>query len=205
MSRIIPLNKIPKEIGIALSGGIDSMAILNYLLLKKHNVTIVHYVHDSSNASEELDFVSRVAADLELPIVIGKFSSSNNSTSKEANWRSQRYEFFTSLQMPIVTGHTLDDAVETYLFTCFNGLGKIMPYKHANVIRPFLLTTKNQLIDHATENKVSFYTDITNLNVDFAARNRIRHSILPEVLKINPGLYKIIKKRIVEKHLIKNI
>ena len=53
-------------------------------------------------------------------------------------------------------------------------------------------------VDEWAERKnVPFVEDGSNRNLRFC-RNRIRHNILPEALKINPGLYKVVKKKLQE-------
>jgi tRNA(Ile)-lysidine synthase TilS/MesJ len=54
-------------------------------------------------------------------------------------------------------------------------------------------------MDYAARNKLEWLEDLSNQDVNFASRNRIRHEILPLALQINPGLYNMVKKRINEK------
>ena len=74
-----------------------------------------------------------------------------------------------------------------------------MEYSHANVIRPFLATRKSQLIDYAQTHQIAWLEDASNSDAVFAARNRIRHDILPAALQVNPGLHNMVRKRIIEK------
>ena len=90
-------------------------------------------------------------------------------------------------------GHHLDDVIETYLFSTIHGKSKLISYRNQNVIRPFLGTKKSDFVKWCQDKKVPFWDDKSNLDVDFA-RNRIRHNIIPEVLKINPGIHKVVKK-----------
>ena len=74
-----------------------------------------------------------------------------------------------------------------------------MEVKNENVLKPFLGTTKHELVKYAIKNSVPWITDPSNSNPEAASRNRIRNVILPELLKVNPGLFKVVKKRIIEK------
>jgi tRNA(Ile)-lysidine synthase len=74
-----------------------------------------------------------------------------------------------------------------------------MEYSHANVIRPFLATRKSELIDYAQTHQIPWLEDPSNQDVEFAARNRIRHDMLPSALLVNPGLHNMVRKRIIEK------
>lgn len=204
MASLSVLKSLPKDkIGVAVSGGIDSMSALHFLN-KRHNVVVLHYVHsESEKALEECQFVKEYCDKHDIQhIITYQKDTRPPDTSKEEHWRNGRYEFFKEFDFPIVTGHTLDDAVEWYLFSSFHGQGKFMEYSHGNIVRPFLATTKKKIIDYAEEYGVEFIHDVTNDDPEFASRNRIRNIILPEVLKVNPGIYKVVKKRILEK--IKN-
>lgn len=194
------INTLPREVGVAVSGGVDSMVALHFLR-QKHQVTAIHFCHaESATAEAEYAFVAKHCQEHKIPLLLGyQITTRPPGASREAYWRRDRYGYFHSIRMPIVTGHHLDDAVEWYLFTAFNGEGHFMEYQNQNVIRPFLGTTKSEIIAYAAKNQVPFIEDPTNHNPDFAARNRIRKNILPEVLTINPGLYKVVKKRVVEK------
>lgn len=192
--------KLPKKIAVAVSGGVDSMAALHILLDKGHDITIAHYVHDSSFSTDELSFVFSVAEDLKLPIILDKqMSSSNTGESKEEYWRIGRYKFFRALNIPVVVGHTLDDAVEWYLFAALNGKIQLMEYEHANVVRPFILQRKQALVDYLVGKNVTWLEDESNADVSFARRNRIRHELLPAALEINPGIYNMVKRMILKK------
>lgn len=201
MAFITVAKTLPKDtvVYVAVSGGVDSMVALHFLK-RKHKVEVLHYVHSNSeNAHKERDFVvdycnrHGIICHVEY-----QMTSKDKKDSQEENWRKARYQFFKKYGT-VVTGHTLDDAVEWYLFSCFNGLGKFMEYANGNVVRPFILTTKEKVLDYAVQHGVEYIHDVTNDDVEFAARNRIRNVILPEVLKVNKGIYKVVKKRIIEK------
>jgi tRNA(Ile)-lysidine synthase TilS/MesJ len=67
--------------------------------------------------------------------------------STEEHWRDERYKFFRTFNMPVITGHNLDDVIEWFLFSSLHGQGKVMPYNNKNVIRPFISTSKRSLED----------------------------------------------------------
>ena len=119
----------------------------------------------------------------------------NIALSKEEDWRTARYKFFTSLDELVCTGHTLDDMVEWYLFTSLMGEGRYMEYAHSNVVRPFICTKKSDILEYAIKHNISWLEDPSNKDANFAARNRIRYEILPAALKVNPGLYKTVSNR----------
>lgn len=190
---------LPKSIAIAVSGGVDSMAALHFLS-RKHDVTVLHYVHDSEYANVEFKFVDEYCRSVGISLLVEhQVPNRDRALSQEEYWRKGRYEFFNRVKMPVVTGATLDDAVEWYVFSAAHGVGKYMEYRHNQVIRPFLLTKKSELIEYAKRNNIPWLEDVSNQDPDYAARNRVRHLIIPELLKVNPGLYTVVKKRVAEK------
>jgi len=115
--------------------------------------------------------------------------------SWEEYWRDERYKIFHALYYPVVTAHHLNDCMETWIFSSLHGKPKMIPYNNKNVIRPFLATSKQEIVKWACNKKVEFIEDDTNKNTAFP-RNRIRHNIIPEALKVNPGLSTVIRKKL---------
>ena len=73
------------------------------------------------------------------------------------------------------------------------GFQSVIPYKKNNVIRPFLLNEKSVFEEWCNKRGVSYIYDESNSSIDYS-RNRIRHNIVPEALKVNPGLKLVVKK-----------
>ena len=188
--------KIPRDVGVAISGGVDSMCILNFLR-QNHNVTAYHFNHGTKNADLFERFVRAACAKLEIPIVVGDIKKSRpKGKSLEEHWRDERYAFLKEQDQTIVLGHHLDDCVETYLFNMCNGKDYTMPYRHHNCIRPFRLNKKAEIVERLkTRPDVMWVEDPSNIDDKFK-RNYIRWNLLPEALNVNPGLYKVIAKRI---------
>jgi len=155
---------------------------------------------DSVTAAAELEFVKTAASNAGIPLLVCKQTTQRNpKMSREAYWRQGRYAWFKEFDQPVVTGHHLDDAVEWYLMTALRGRGEYMAYSNGNVVRPFLCQKKSAILDYAAKYNVKYLHDASNDDVEFAVRNRVRHSILPEALKVNPGLYNVVRKRIFNK------
>lgn len=189
---------VPEKIYVACSGGVDSVAAAA-ILSEWRDVTLCHFGHADHASKEERKVVELLAKDLSLPLIVKDSDKDQPKGNKEHIWREDRYEWFRSLEGAVVTGHTLDDAVEWYLLTCFRGRGEFMPYAHKNVIRPFLLTKKEKLIEYAMSKNLLWWEDPTNKDSTFNVRNRIRNNILPEALICQPGLYGTVKRKIQEK------
>lgn len=193
------LKTLPKDIGIAVSGGVDSMVLLHFLR-KKYNVTVLHYVHDSDYADTEFKFVAEICTAWNLPMLVQVQPNTDiTGESREAYWREGRYQFFKSFDQPVCVGTNLDDAVEWYLFSCLRGEGHYMEYANENVVKPLLTTRKEELYQYARDNSVPWIEDPSNFDAQFCRRNMIRNELMPVALRANPGLYSVVKKRIVEK------
>lgn len=191
------LKPLPKQITIAFSGGVDSTAAVDFLS-RSHDVTCAFFDHGTYASEQAFDFVVRFCSSRDLPLIAGyNHKNKPQDQSWEEFWRTERYKFLDTLEYPVITAHTLDDCVETYLFSALHGCAKTIPYERNNVIRPFLVTNKYSLQDWCIKQKVNWLEDVTNLDPKFQ-RNYIRHNLLPHALHVNPGLYKTVKKLVLK-------
>ena len=197
MIRII--GKIPRSVTIACSGGVDSMTITDFLRKGKRDIQLAYFNHDTSHSRKSQNFVEEYAEKHKLNLVIGKVRGFKGRRSMEEFWRDERYKFLENINSPfIITGHHLDDCVETWLMSSFHGQPKLIPYRRNDKIyRPFLMTTKSDLKHYAEKNSVSWVEDITNSHTNFM-RNHVRHNIVPQVLKVNRGIRTTIRKKLIE-------
>jgi tRNA(Ile)-lysidine synthase len=190
--------RIPKEVCVAVSGGADSMAVVDFLK-QKHRVKLIHFNHGTAHGKEAEYFVRHYAKQNELDAEFGYISSSiPKGVSKEDFWRKERYDFFEKVvDGKLILAHNLDDAVETWLFTSINGNPKLIPAQRDYVIRPFILNKKSELRSWCEYKGVGFLDDPANKDLSYA-RVRLRENIIPEILKVNPGIYKVIAKKYLE-------
>ena len=189
------LNGVPKgEFGLACSGGVDSMAILDFLINGRYNPHVLYFNHNTEHGHESEKFITDYCKEKNLKLTIGR-TELKPTSNKEKIWSDLRYEFFSQFDFPIMTCHHLDDCVETYLFSCLRGFKSVIPYSRGNVIRPFLLNEKSVFEKWCKQKVVPFIQDQSNDCLDYS-RNRIRNKIVPEALKVNPGLKTVIKKMI---------
>ncbi len=189
------LGNIPNgEFGVACSGGIDSMVIVDFILRGGRKPNILYFNHNTDHGHSSEIFMKEYCQKNDLNLIIGKTDLSPNS-NKEKIWSDLRYEFFSKFDYPVITCHHLDDCIETYIFTCLRGFQSVIPYRKGNVIRPFLLNSKSELHKWSIKNDVPYIEDESNLCLDYS-RNRIRHKIVPEALLVNPGLKTVVRKMI---------
>jgi tRNA(Ile)-lysidine synthase len=188
--------KIPRKVVLACSGGVDSMAIADFLSAN-HDLTL-HFVHHGTETSKiAYDFINEYGMENNLKVLVNFIDDKKpERESQEEFWRNQRYKFFHSWgETPVITCHHLDDCVETWIWSSLNGTGKIIPYRNLNVIRPFRTTKKQDLIEWAQRKGVSWVEDKSNSDPKYI-RNYIRHELMPHALKVNPGIQKTILKKV---------
>jgi len=192
------LGKLPNRFFFACSGGSDSMAILDFLRNGRYNPIVLNFHHGTEFGREARRFLRKKCKEFSLPFVTHSIDERHMiGESKEAFWRRNRYRFFDAFPGPIVTAHHLDDAAEWWVFSCLHGQGKLIPYQNGNVIRPFLLTPKSEILSWAERKGVEYLDDPANKDEKFM-RSIIRHRIMPEALRVNPGLHKVVKKKIIK-------
>lgn len=185
---------------LACSGGVDSMAIASFYLNGGKNFKLAYFNHATVQANQMEEFCQGWAKENKVEIVFGKISFSKpKELSPEEHWRNERYAWLNSFGLPIITCHHLDDVVETWIFSCLHGNPKLISLRNGLVQRPFLLNEKQEFISWCTRHNVSWFEDKSNQDTN-VPRNRIRHNIIPEALKINPGLKKVIKKKLIQEY-----
>ncbi len=168
------------------------MGAYKFLVNGRRNPTPVFFDHGTETSAKAIKFLKSFDN-----LIIGSITNPARpkGISWEEHWRNERYSFLHSIEGPVVTGHNLGDAVETWIWGCLHGVPQIMPYNNRNVIRPFLLTNKTDLLQWAGSD---WLLDEGNDDISFT-RNRIRHNIMPEALKVNPGIAKVIKRKLLER------
>jgi len=188
--------KLPRNVWIACSGGVDSMAALDFLR-RNHRVHVLHFDHGTTHGKTASNFLQKYCNEKMIPITVGTCHGTvPPGLSREEWWREKRYEFFDKFStVPVITCHHLDDCVETWIWSSLNGTGKWVPYRRNHVIRPFRLNRKRDLTLWAELNTVPWIEDDSNADTCYT-RNYIRHEMMPHVLRVNPGIHKTIAKKI---------
>lgn len=193
---------LPKHVYIAFSGGIDSAVMLDIALKQKRDVTLLWFHHaDDSMAQQEFNFARYTANKFDLELQVHHGSPVPKGQSKENHWATERNTWFKMYNGLVCTGHHLNDVAEWYLMTAIADAkgGFLTNYQNDNVIRPLIITPKSRIVEYASENNLEYIHDLTNDDLTFNKRNRIRAELLPQVLSFNPGFLNTIRKRILEK------
>jgi len=194
---------------LAVSGGVDSVVLCELCKQAGFDFVIAHcnfqLREDESGRDEQ--FVRELAKKYSSEIFVKKFETEKyaeqNKLSIQVAARELRYEWFNSLIGDeikyILTAHHANDNIETLLMNFFkgtgiNGLQGILP-KQANVIRPLLFAKKEEFLEFAKENDLSYVEDSSNAS-DKYTRNYFRNQLIPSIQKVFPQ---------VEENLINNI
>ena len=186
-----------KDFAVACSGGVDSMTMLAFAMNAGRRPTVLFFDHGIPEDQPGLDVVQATVDKygLELKTYIMP-RDKDKSESMEEYWRKERYRWLYSLGMPVLTGHHLGDVMETWLFSSINGLSKLIPSHTNNIHRPLLATSRSEIVKWAIAHNVDWHEDELNKDLRFS-RCRIRHVIIPEILKINPGMGSMLAKKLV--------
>lgn len=189
--------KLPhKPMYIACSGGVDSMVLLDFLSRnKKRDISVAHVNHGTEYANRAESFVRSTCFKLRINCTVHRVKSQmSEGKSKEEFWRRERLNFFYSLNSPVLTAHHMGDVMEWWVFSALHGKPKLIPTTNKNILRPFLTTSKASIENWAKTHKLKWIDDPSNTDTSFM-RNQIRHNIIPEALKVNPGLEKVLRKK----------
>jgi tRNA(Ile)-lysidine synthase len=175
-------HKLPREVYVACSGGVDSMAAVDFLK-RNHDVFVLHFNHGTAHGAKAMEFVGNYCADNDIGFLMNGLYQSrkkNADESQEEYWRWIRYDWLERCtERQVITAHHLDDCVETWVWSSMHGQAKIIPYsRNDRILRPFRLTRKRDLELWANLKNVPYIEDDSNADVCYT-RNYIRHEMMP--------------------------
>lgn len=189
--------------GVAVSGGADSVALLEALreLAPKHEWTLVvlHLNHGLRGAASDADeqFVRDLAGELHLDVRVERAALQAGPGLEEAGREARRAFFARAMQdlglNRVATGHTRSDQAETVLFRLLRGTGPaglsaILPVTGEGLVRPLLEISREEITAWLGARGRAWREDESNADPSFA-RNRIRHRLLPQLSREwNPRL-----------------
>ena len=189
-----------KKLLLAVSGGIDSMVLLDLFYKLRFDICVVHcnfQLREIESDGDEM-LVKEICQDRYIPYFIEKFDTlefaKENKLSIQLAARKLRYDWFQEIISLgfdyVLTAHHLDDNVETFLinFTRGTGLEGLtgIPAQNGNIIRPLLSFSREEIENYALENKIQWREDSSNTS-DKYFRNKLRHDIVPVLKELNIG------------------
>ncbi|MBC8183551.1 tRNA lysidine(34) synthetase TilS [candidate division KSB1 bacterium] len=196
---------------IAVSGGVDSVVLLDLLFQLKDKLKlkleVIHLNHGirEEEALRDAKFVEQLVKKYQLPLVLEKVNvpdfSKQHRLSEEEGARVLRYRFFKYILGEtgadwVALGHHADDQVETVLDHFMRGSGIKglcgMPFKRDKYLRPLLYVTRKEIETYADDLSLEYLIDSTNEMVKYR-RNRIRHELIPQIKEhFNPGINTVV-------------
>jgi tRNA(Ile)-lysidine synthase len=198
------------RLGVGLSGGADSVALLRALKERSGelglalHVAHLHHGLRGAEAEADLEFARALAAELELPFHEGRVEAAAEAAAKgetlEEAARRLRYGWFRELMglgevEAVATAHTRDDQAETVLAKFlrgawtegFSGIHPEVEFPEGRILRPLLGTTRAEVEAYLKGMGQEWREDSSNRHLTFT-RNRIRHELLPLLEGWNPRL-----------------
>lgn len=189
---------------VALSGGMDSVALLHALKglsSSRFRLCAAHFEHGirGEDSLGDLAFAQKLCEDWEIPFFFERAEvpkiAKESGENVEACARRLRYAFFEKIRLreglPVtVTAHHLRDQAETLLLNLVRGSalrGMRGLGGQPGVLRPFLGVTKAEIGRYVRENGLSWREDLSNADERYA-RNFIRREVLPLLRRLNPEM-----------------
>jgi tRNA(Ile)-lysidine synthase len=193
---------------LAVSGGIDSIAMLRLFHEAGQAVAVVHCNFQLRGEASDGDqqFVETLCRDLAIPCFVKRMDTiayaEAEGLSTQLAARALRYTWFEEVRVRegfdrIATAHHLNDALETVLLNWTrsanpDGLAGI-PVQHGVIIRPLLFATRAAIETYAALGKLTWREDASNQTDDYA-RNFIRHQVVPRLKELNPSLEQTVQR-----------
>jgi tRNA(Ile)-lysidine synthase len=206
-----------ERVGIAVSGGADSVALLRAMLELREELgvvlSVVHFNHGIRGAEGDADaeFVARLAREHKLQLHQARgdvpFFAKKWKLGTEAAARRLRYDLFRAVlaegsASKIATAHTRDDQAETVLLRVLRGAGTrgtagihpVLKIENGAIIRPMLETSRSEVEAYLKSIGQDWREDSTNADVAYS-RNRVRHELLPLLERnYNPNIREVLSE-----------
>ena len=213
LSRELHLDLQGRTLLIAISGGVDSTALLLAAHLLKHrwqvSLRAAHLNHNlRSESVREACAVSALCASLGIPCHFGSTSvavyARRLNLGLEEAGRILRYRFLFGVSRKlgahhVLTGHHLNDLAEDMLLRLTRGTG--WPHlagmeaedRGTGLLRPLLMKPKEELRDFVNSSGLTWQEDLSNQDMTFT-RNRVRQAIMPLLLLENSNFLQTVKQ-----------
>lgn len=207
------LIKEGEKIVVGVSGGPDSMCLLNILNnLKgklKIQLVVAHINHMiREEAEEETRYVQNYCNKIGIDCFIKRINvlekSNKEKIGTEEAGRKARYDFFEEVFLKvgatkIATAHNANDNAETVLMNIFRGVGTsglkgIEPIREGKYIRPLIECERQEIENYCQDNKLEPKIDKSNFE-NIYTRNKIRNILIPQIKsEFNPNIVEALNK-----------
>lgn len=198
LKKLAGVDALQKNYLLAVSGGADSMVAATLFHEAGIRFAVAHcnFHLRGNDSNRDMLFVQRMAEKWQVPFFVREFDTlsvqNNSGKSVEMVARELRYDWFSDISVDfdyIVTAHHATDAAETMLLNLTRGTGLKglcgIPSVNGKIIRPMLIFTAQEIRQYADNQCIEYVEDYTNHD-EAIARNRIRHSVIPQLEMLNP-------------------
>lgn len=202
LQKVLPLNKAAPKFLLAVSGGLDSMVLVDLFSRSPWSFGIAHcnFQLRGEASNEDALFVGAKAVELDVDFYVTGFETKSFAARQKLSIqeaaRQLRYDWLEEIRAEnnydyLITAHHLDDSLETFLFNFAKGSGLKgllgIPAKNGPILRPLLGFSRSELEIYYSRRKLLHREDASNANDDYD-RNKIRHQVIPVLQNINPAL-----------------
>lgn len=200
-----------QKILLAVSGGKDSVLMVQLFKLCNYNFSIAHCNFNlrADEAQRDESFVRLLANSLAVPFHVAHFDTkgyaAKHQVSTQMAARDLRYQWFEEIRRQrnydfVAVAHHQNDSIETLLLnltrgTGISGLHGILP-KREKLIRPLLFLSRLQIDELIEVNAINYVEDSSNETTKYA-RNKIRLNVIPQLREINPNLEETFAQNII--------
>jgi tRNA(Ile)-lysidine synthase len=194
----------PGKYIVAVSGGVDSMVLLNMAFeqLGADALIVAYYDHrvrSEVESAQDKQLIVDYCDKRSIPLAVGEYAGDKHD---EASLRQARYAFLraqkTNEFKTILLAHHQDDLIETAIINMLRGTGGkglIALSDRADISRPLLPATKDDIKTYAQTNEIAWHEDSTNADETYL-RNYVRRKIVPLLQK--NGVYEELVQRVLK-------
>lgn len=195
---------------VAVSGGLDSMALLHLLKQLHVDMAVAHcnFQLRGYDSDQDEEFVRLHCEKIQVPFFCKRFDTNNYATGNKLSIqmaaRELRYAWFDELMQgkgfsKLATAHHFNDSIETMMLNWVRGAGieslRGIPSNRGSIIRPLLFATRDEIIHYVADNQITWREDISNQTDDYQ-RNFIRHQVIPPLKRINISLENTLRESV---------
>lgn len=175
----------PGKYIVAVSGGVDSMVLLDVLRRQSElELIVAHFDHGiRPDSKQDRQLVEQTARKYRLEYIFAEGRLGKHAS--EADAREARYAFLRASKVQhgadaIITAHHQDDVLETMVINLIRGTGRLgLSSLRSNdkLLRPLTQTSKATIMQYADEHGIIWRDDSTNMS-DAYLRNYLRHHVM---------------------------
>ncbi len=166
---------------VAVSGGVDSVVLLDMLSNTEHTLIVAHVDHGiRDDSTADARFVAALAQNYHVPFISCRLELGKEASEDAA--RQARYDFLYQQAAEhgalIATAHHLGDMAETVAINLHRGTGwrGLAVLSREGLVRPLISLTKQQLYEYAVKHHLEWVEDSTNRDMRYL-RNRVRRTL----------------------------